>query len=528
MMTASSLAPPAVQPTHVCSSPERPRPHATPGSSEQLRQLHNLALVLPPVSLAPDMRQRLASFFATDLDSLRFRRLPEGMEMGCLAFAMGNVVYLSRAALRLSRDAFLHLIAHEVTHCLQQRAGRVDGEAFTFNRDTDLEVEADLVADLFVRDQPDADRALRQILLERLIPAAIPSAPVAQAVVYFVVEPMNFSRTANAGGPTVLGTYSKESQVDDLWNSILTVDGANAVIQRLSQPEQVRAKTKLKHWVKAPMHRSYGSMLKKGHAKQYRSRVELAQALAGRVTSRGSKQIEAALAQKIGKSEWVKTRVRTFVRDLSAFMYDKGTNHFTGRGRYGYFYSGWTSLFKDSNKRTMSEAVRHMLRNNPDTYQMAAFLADVSMVIRGMIKESVIPYHVEQGTARATHFSLDESNAWVKRARQAQVRLGAGPSATTMQVLRMVKYVRQWDRNRKVTAHSSFTQDDQKTMLAIALALFEFWNSHANQKRGEIHTWHEVMIVAHGYGCDLEQSGTYMPQTPMAEFEYPDPEDIPG
>ncbi|MEM9055908.1 MAG: DUF4157 domain-containing protein, partial [Pseudomonadota bacterium] len=471
----------------------------------------------------------LERFFATDLRALRFRRLPAGLELGCLAFAMGSVVYLSRAALRLSGDAFEHLIAHEVTHCLQQRAGRVGGEAFTFNDSAELEREADRAAYLFLRNQPDADRALRRIVLDRLVPAAAPSAPVAQAVIYFVVEPMNFTTKADGQNPVVRGTYSKESEVDGLWDSILNDNAAAPIIRRLTDDEQTRAKTKLKHWVKAPMNRSYAAVFaKKGHAKQYRDRAELAQALAGRVTSRGSKQIEAALAQKVASSDWVKSRVSMFIQDLSAYMYEKGSKKFTDRGRYAYFYSSWTSAVYSKNARTTNEAVRHLLRNNPKTYQMAAFLADVSMVIRGMIPESVIPFYIEQGNARATHFSLDEANDWVKRARQAHVRLGAGPSATTMQVLRMVKYVRQWGRNKKVTANANFTPADQRTMLAVALALFEFWNSHANQKRGEIHTWHEVMVVAHGYGCDLETSGTFTPNSPLAEFEYPNPQDIPG
>ena len=35
---------------------------------------------------------------------------------------------------------------------------------------------------------------------------------------------------------------------------------------------------------------------------------------------------------------------------------------------------------------------------------------------------------------------------------------------------------------------------------AAAWTIFAFWNQTAHRKRGEIHTFHEVMVVAHAYG----------------------------
>jgi hypothetical protein len=43
----------------------------------------------------------------------------------------------------------------------------------------------------------------------------------------------------------------------------------------------------------------------------------------------------------------------------------------------------------------------------------------------------------------------------------------------------------------------------EETVLAAALAIFEFWNQHYIQMQSEIHTWHEVMVAAAPYAYNF-------------------------
>ena len=83
---------------------------------------------------------------------------------------------------------------------------------------------------------------------------------------------------------------------------------------------------------------------------------------------------------------------------------------------------------------------------------------------------------------------VDESHEWVKKAREHGILLENGPSATTMFILGMFQIL----------------YPHEETVLAAAVAIFEFWNKHYQAKHSGIHTWHEVMYVAQQYTSNFD------------------------
>lgn len=286
--------------------------------------------------------------------------------------------------------------------------------------------------------------------------------------------------------------------------------------QMPSKKELDKLKSKLKHWVEAPPHQSYFSLKKKGHAKDFASYNELSMALFGRIRSVDSKKYETQLAERVAQSHFIKGKLKYFLARLKKDFHDVYAQPEDRQevSRYAFFYSPAISAISRGKTRNTDAAFEYLLKNDVASYKMAAFLADYAMIARDYIPGisdddpdlgcalDILP---NEG-ARSTHYNVNESNQWVLAARQARVRLGAGPSATTMQVLKMAKIV--------------YPEND--TLLALALALFEFWNRHANQKRSEIHTYHEVMVVARGFGVNLEPD-----MESPGEFEYPRLSQIP-
>jgi hypothetical protein len=85
----------------------------------------------------------------------------------------------------------------------------------------------------------------------------------------------------------------------------------------------------------------------------------------------------------------------------------------------------------------------------------------------------------EQSVARGTHWNPDESAQWTRNAREANVPLSAGPSATTGNVMRVLR--------------SAGVAVDK--MHAVATAAHAFWAVKTKRHKSGIHTMHEVLDV---------------------------------
>jgi len=443
--------------------------------------------------------EKLEKFFKQDFSEVKVNWLQAKEMPGCAAYTIGSQIFLSNALVSLSDTEFQSVLAHELTHYLQQKSGRIkasnvnDGELYI---DQELEAEAEMVEFLVSN-----TNALVDTLPSWVMP------PVTDS---------NLESPVTAMQPIVT-VQGRIQNLDYCWKQLEhPMRCPHLASQKPSKAEMKKLKSKLKHWIDAPAKRSYFSTSKKGHNKEFPSYDNLSRALFGRIRSVDSKKYEAQLASTISKSGFINQKLKTFVKRLKRDFHDAYADNWQDNhevSRYAYFYSKGISGIQSSKLRNTEDAFDYLINNKVPNYKIAAFLADYSMIARDYVpnmtqeQDSLCALDIlPESDARSTHYNVDESNDWVKAARAANVRLGAGPSATTMQVLKMGKI--------------AFPEND--TLLAIALALFEFWNSHANQKRSEIHTYHEVMVVAKAFGVVLEPD-----MENPGQFEYPSLNQIP-
>lgn len=106
----------------------------------------NSPLVLP---LPPLLRDLMEALLGADLGTVRIHlESAEALARGALAFARGDALHFAPGAWNPRTPAGWSVIAHELTHVVQQRAGRVrpaaPGEVV---RDDALEREADAIGE---------------------------------------------------------------------------------------------------------------------------------------------------------------------------------------------------------------------------------------------------------------------------------------------------------------------------------------------------------------------------------------------
>jgi hypothetical protein len=105
----------------------------------------------PPASgggaMIPDAaRQRMERSFGADFSTVRIHEGPQAAAMGAVAYARGEDIYFQPGRYDPSSPAGLELLGHELTHVVQQRAGRVarpQGKDSPVVPDPSLEAEAD-------------------------------------------------------------------------------------------------------------------------------------------------------------------------------------------------------------------------------------------------------------------------------------------------------------------------------------------------------------------------------------------------
>lgn len=155
---AAAPRPGAAQPRGAAGLPHPERlPSLTraagPPRGAQMRELRatplpagQLRLVDPGRPLAADVRRPLESFFGADFSTVRVHEGPAATAIGAIAFTLGEHIYFAPGQFDPRSPQGLALLGHELTHVVQQRAGRVEnpyGGGVAVVQDAALEVEAD-------------------------------------------------------------------------------------------------------------------------------------------------------------------------------------------------------------------------------------------------------------------------------------------------------------------------------------------------------------------------------------------------
>ena len=474
-----------------------------------------MAVTLP---LPATLRTQAERFFSQSFAPTTIQPVSGLQARGFAALAGEGRILMAPECYRPEEPTGQHLLWHELAHLAQQARGHVSSTGTALVNDPLLEAEADQMAEAALR----GERSARWISR----PVASATAGVYQPVISF----------PNKEGQLV--PFSTKGNAERLWEAM------NDKTRGLNAKLREQMKNKLINWVTAPKK----AMLwgKKGHNKQFRTLDELYTALKGRIESHDSKSRERQIALRVEKSSSIRRNLAAFIKDCVNVFHLQWMKNKDLRteleevpgGRYAPFYSVSTLIAGLRKKgRSLTEGMEYMLgagKGGRPVTEIGAFLADYAMCVRDwcVVKDpeddnewiSVVDdkiYALPHAEGRLDHHSVNEQNAWIKAARAANVRLGAGPSATTKITLMVCFYMLE---------SLKYSRDRRNTILCnLALALFAFWNLNRKwlQTTSEIHTFHEVMLVAHGMGVPLVRSSNHT-EVNLATFEYPDPSDIEG
>ncbi len=409
-------------------------------------------------------------------------------DMGADAYASGNHVVLGNN----TNDLFT--VAHEAAHIVQQRGGvqlkggvGAEGDAY--------ERHADEVAHHVVQGKS------AEGLLDRFAGSGGSPGGQTQRKINIGGQRGEGRKLVYVGG-VELGT---EHDVPTAWAEIIKVDPSIASLESQAVPV-------LTQWIVAD--KSYSDPSKVSEHRGYPSYVELARALRGEVEAQPALAHEGKLAATvlIGDSAANAAvgrfivRLKGHVEKLIQAHSEKvrldpskadevdtvaKVNKSSGR------YAGW-AYEPDQTYGTMFENIP------ATTLARVGFIADYSLSSRialGTMAHFEMPDDMKKG--RDTPHNTNENAPWVQGARQANVALSAGPSATTSNVMALA-----------VTIGAS-----QDELNGLAWGLFAIWNIMPMHKSGT-HRFHEVMGVAKRYNVPYEQF-QYPDAPPEADFAPP-------
>lgn len=116
------------------------------GPAFQLPSNFNLRPRAMGRALPESVQKKMESFFGADFSDVRVHVGPEAAAIGALAFTHGSDIYFSHGQYDPQSPHGQRLLGHELTHVLQQRAGRVRnpfGSGVAVVQDPGLEAEAE-------------------------------------------------------------------------------------------------------------------------------------------------------------------------------------------------------------------------------------------------------------------------------------------------------------------------------------------------------------------------------------------------
>ena len=460
--------------------------------------------------LPAPIERRLSQLFGYDLSAVRVQTRSEVAACGARALTRGSNIYFAPGEYSPATFEGAQLLGHELAHVVQQCANEetVSSDADTVVFDAALEAAADrmgllsawALADRAGENGDSGARGLRPL----------------QRRTQGVFQPKVTVKSIAEGRPATL---------EELIKAVFRCgDKGNAphkyfATAKASMKELDKCDSLLRDWAGKPRH---PRVPRQSINMEFDDPEEVARALLGQIRSKRSKEVEKALAKQAMKSRWIRNNLVAYVikiRDLIK-VWPEMQEHLKQEkpGRYSYYYSK-----KLHTSRTLLDALNVM--HEKSVVKQAAFCADMSMVLRdvmdgkhykGMDDENSSAKSKQFVGGRKTHWNVNESNNWVKTARENHYVLGAGPSATTLTTLAVADYL----HDQGIIPIESVTN----IMTALAWGLFAFWNdidgTILGNWKGAVHTFHEVMMVAEEYG--VQYRFDKYPNTIPPELTYPE------
>ena len=138
----------APRPSPLAVKPTRPiQPHAAGNSSAFPLPDHLASFTqVGGQPLPAAVRQKMESFFSTSFEDVRVHVGPHAPAIGALAFTQGTHIHFAPGQYNPSSPQGQQILGHELTHVVQQRAGRVRnpfGSGVAVVQDVALEAEAE-------------------------------------------------------------------------------------------------------------------------------------------------------------------------------------------------------------------------------------------------------------------------------------------------------------------------------------------------------------------------------------------------
>ena len=183
--------------------------------------------------LPPTVLQRMEAAFAADFSDVRVHEGPEAAAIGAVAFTHGSSIYFEHGRFRPETAEGRRLLAHELAHVLQQRAGRVRnpfGTGLAVVREPALEAEADRLAQraALAPPRPRAPSAPaptpRFPSAQAALPHRLMPLPMASGVVQRADADAGATVRVKLGGITMSGDYQSLMRI---WFSYSRSDGQN-------------------------------------------------------------------------------------------------------------------------------------------------------------------------------------------------------------------------------------------------------------------------------------------------------------
>lgn len=134
------------------------------------------------VPLPAEVRSRMESTLGGDFSNVRIHVGPEANRLGAVAFTWGSAVHFAPGYYNPSSPAGERLLAHELIHVLQQKAGRVTnpfGSGVAVVQDRRLEAEAERAAEIVGRTS--IQRKAGSPVIASSSPASAVSTPIRSA-----------------------------------------------------------------------------------------------------------------------------------------------------------------------------------------------------------------------------------------------------------------------------------------------------------------------------------------------------------